>query len=112
MLDHNQHRKKKFEKKFQIQAFQLYSLTAMIEKQKTMADEQEKNNTGLAKDVPISAACNPPVFQWQAFKDLWKNALISLTQLFDFVIEQEKRYEYKLGCKSNFYPRHLIVKHF
>ena len=30
----------------------------------------------------------------------------------DLVTEQEKKYEYRLSPRSNYYQRHLIVKHF
>lgn len=38
--------------------------------------------------------------------------MISLTRLLDLVTEQERKYGYRLGLKSNFYQRHLMVKHF
>ena len=38
--------------------------------------------------------------------------MISLTRLLDLVTEQERKYEYRLGLKSNFYQRHLMVKLF
>ena len=85
-----QERKIKFGKKFQTQASQLYSLTAMIERQETIANKQRENDTRLANDVSILAACNLLVFQRQAFKDLWKDVLISLTWLFDFDTKQKK----------------------
>ena len=38
--------------------------------------------------------------------------MISLTRLLDLVTEQERKYGYRLGLKSNFYQCHLMVKHF
>lgn len=35
-----------------------------------------------------------------------------MTRLLDLVTKQEKKYGYRLGLKSNFYQRHLMVKHF
>lgn len=77
-----------------------------------MAIKQAGDKTELVNDIPLSAACDPPVSQRQAYKDLQKDALTSLTRFLDLVMEQEKKYEYRLGIKSNFYQRHLMVKHF
>lgn len=107
-----QERKIKSGKEFQKQASQSYSLTAMVEKKKAVAAEQAENGIGLAKDMSIPAACDPSVSQRQTFKDLRKDAWIDLTRLLDLVTEQEKKYGYGLGLKSNFNQRHLMVKHF
>lgn len=112
-------------KQYQEQASQSYSLKAMVEKNKTVAAEQAQeraqveerlinisDNAGLARDIPITAACNPPISKRQALYNLRVDALESLTRLLDLVTEQEKKYGYRLGLQSNFYQRHLMVKHF
>ena len=36
----------------------------------------------------------------------------NLERLIDLVTEQEKKYGYRLSPQSNYYQRHLMVKHF
>lgn len=66
-------------KQFQEQAFQSYSLTAMVEKKKAMAIKQAKDKAGLVDNIPILVACDPLVSQQQAFKDPQNDTLTSLT---------------------------------
>lgn len=48
----------------------------------------------------------------KGFQDLRRDALSSLTRHLDLVKEQESKYGYRLGLKSNIYWRHLTVKYF
>ena len=107
--------------KNQKQASQSYSLAKMIEKQKAIAvkrtQDKEKSvdipdEAELASNISIPVACDPLIFQRQVFKNLRPQALASLTRLLNLVIKQEKKYGYRLGVQSNFYQRHLMVKHF
>lgn len=40
----------------------------MIEREKPMAVEQAGDEVGLASNIPIRVACDPPVSQREAFK--------------------------------------------
>lgn len=112
-------------KQCQEQASQSYSLKAMVEKNRAVAAElaREKaqaekglinisDTAGLASNISIPAACDPSISKRQALYNLRVDALESLTRLLGLVTEQEKKYRYRLGLQSNFYQRHLMVKHF
>lgn len=57
----------------------------------------------------ILCNCLPPFSQQQIEKNQQMKALKNLTRLLNLVIEQEKKYQYKLSLYSNFYYRYLIV---
>lgn len=108
-------------RQFQKQAFQLYSLKSIVEKQKAVAVEQVQTEgkskkilekAESASNMSIPPGCDLPISKRQAFQNLWKGTLEFLTRLLDLVTEQEKKYEYRLEYQSNFYQRHLMVKHF
>lgn len=71
----NKKRRVRNGKQFQEQAFQLYSLTAMMKKEKVMAIKQVEDKARLVDNIPILVACDPLISQQQAFKDLQLTSL-------------------------------------
>lgn len=65
------------------------------------------NNRSLSRH-----ACTRPVSRQQAKVNLRRDAYKKLDRLMTFVTEQESKYGYRLSARSNFYQRHLMVKHF
>lgn len=50
--------------------------------------------------------------QKEALRTLRMEELEILNRLLNFVTEQKKKYGCRLALQSNFYQRHLMVKHF
>ena len=64
------------------------------------------------EDNTAQPACSLPVSHKQELLELRMRALKNLERLLDLVTEQEKKYGHRLSPQSNFYQRHLMVKHF
>lgn len=119
-------RQQRSKRESQLQASQCYSIKAMFQRQMTMPKrlskkEQlaqlgvfvgESTQASLNSIEPLTPACLPPMNKKETLKKLQEEALETMNRLLNLVTEQEKKYGCRLAPQSNFYQRHLMVKHF
>ena len=116
-------RKQRNAREFQRQAVQYFHIGGMFKKAQEKADQRRETDVQVTDgqrngqeksdlNNPVQPACFLPVSQKQVLTELRIQALKNLERLMDLVTEQEKKYGYRLSPQSNFYQRHLMVKHF
>lgn len=62
--------------------------------------------------TPISSACPPPLTFQEQQREMRATGLGNLEKPLSLVTEQDKKYGYRLSPRSNFFQRHVMVKHF
>ena len=115
-------RKKRNAREYQRQASQNYNLSDMFAKLREKAARLEQTRlekrpgdmevSKETEDIPIPPACSPPLTSQEQRKEIRAKSLVSLEKLLSLVIEQDKKYGYRLSPRSNFFQRHLMVKQF
>lgn len=119
-------RKAKSARESQQQASQTYSISALLARsqEKAARREQERldNMSGdielsreeerNTQDIPIPAACGPPLTFKQQQIEKQVQALADLEKLLSSVTEQDRKYGCRFSPHTNFFQRHLMVKQF
>lgn len=98
----------------QQQAAQCLHIGDMFKKAQEKLDQIETSETSqvTVMNKALPRACARPVSRKQAQINCRRDTLRKLNRLMTFVTKQEDKYRYRLSPRSNFYQRHLMVKHF
>lgn len=119
-------RKAKSARESQQEASQTYSISGLFARshEKAVRLEQEKldNMTRATElsggeerytlNLPVPAACAPPLTFKQRQIEKQIQALADLEKLLNSVTEQDKKYGCRFSPHTNFFQRHLMVKQF